>query len=321
VTHGPGNSQPPLEGGTLLEVIAARRDQMRPSDAKVADVVLAGPLAVMDLNLAGLAAAAGVSEPTVIRFCGAIGFDGYRAFKLALAGAVALGLPAENASIRRADTVPELVDKVFRRTISSLDRARRGVDLVAVEAGIGLILQASDLLFLGLGASGIVAQDAAQKFPLFGLPCQAPSDAHQQYMAASLATPGTVVVAISETAATAEVVRAAQAARAAGGHVIALTGNDGPLGQVAEVEIRCATFEDTDLFTPTVSRLAALVVIDVLASGVAVRRPPAAMERVGAMRERLSQIRAGRPKGGPAGPPATATDSTNHPASTKETTP
>jgi RpiR family carbohydrate utilization transcriptional regulator len=280
---------------SLLEVIAAHRATLRPSDAKVADVVLANPLAVMDLNLAGLAAAAGVSEPTVIRFCTAIGFDGYRAFKLALAGAVALGLPVENASVRRGDTAEELVDKLFRRTISSLDRARRSIDLAAVEAAIELITQATDLLFLGLGASGMVAQDALQKFHLFAVPCLAPADPHIQYMAASLARPGTVVVAISETAATAEVIRAATAAKAAGAKVIALTGNDGPLGQVAEVEIRATTFEDTDLFTPSVSRLAALVVIDILASGVAVRRPPAVLERVGAMRERLSNVRAGGP--------------------------
>lgn len=289
--------------GTLLEVIAARRDALRPSDAKVADVVLAAPASIIDLSIAGLAAAAGVSEPTVIRFCTSVGFDGYRSFKIALTRAVALGLPVENSGIQAGDSPAVVVDKVFQRTISSLDRARRALDVDAIDRAIALILDAGSLLFLGMGASGLVAQDAQAKFPLFGVPCQAPQDAHLQFAAASLATPGTVAIAISESGHTVETVRAARAVHEAGGRVIVLTGNEGPMSQFADVELRSVTFEDTDLFTPTVSRLAALVVIDILSSGVAVRRPPALIERVGAMRENLSDVRIGTSRRKRAGTP------------------
>ena len=278
-------------GATLLEVIAARRASLRPSDAKVADIVLASPVSILDLSIAGLAELAGVSEPTVVRFCSAIGFEGYRAFKIALAQAVALALPVENSTIQHGDSMGELVEKVFQRTISSLDRARRVLDTDALERAISLILDADELLFLGMGASSMVALDAQQKFPLFGIPCNASQDAHLQFVAAALATPRTVVVAVSDSGKTLETVRAARVAHEAGGKVIALTGNDGPMREFADVELRATTFEDTDLFTPTVSRLAALVVVDILASGVAVRRPPGLLKRVGLMREQLSAIR------------------------------
>jgi RpiR family carbohydrate utilization transcriptional regulator len=280
---------------TLLELVTTRHDRLRPSERKVAGAVLANPIGAVDLNIAGLAAAAGVSEPTVVRFCAALGFEGYRAFKIALAQAVALGLPAENASIRRTDSAADLVAKVFQRTISSLDRARHGLDPTAVDLAINQLASASDLLFLGLGASGIVAQDALQRAALFGLPCAAPADAHIQYMAAALAKPGTVVIAISETAGTLETVRSAAAAKRAGAKVVALTGNEGPLSALADIELRSPTFEDTELFTPTVSRLAALVVIDILASGVAMRRPPGEIARLGTAREQLSSVRLGLP--------------------------
>jgi RpiR family carbohydrate utilization transcriptional regulator len=276
----------------LIELIARQRDDLRPSHAKVAEVVLDNPLEVVGLSIAGLAKAAGVSEPTVVRFCADVGFDGYRSFKIALAQAVALGLPVENAIVRRTDTTAQLVEKVFGRTISSLDRARRSIDTEAVERAVGLILEAREVLFLGLGASGIVAADAQQKFFLFGVPCAAPADSHQQLIAASVSGPGVAAVAFSETGATEEVLRAARAVKERGGSLVAVTGNDGPLGALATVEIRAATFEDTEMFAPTVSRLAALVVVDILASGVAVRRPRGALEPVRAMRERLTQVRA-----------------------------
>jgi len=285
-------ARPTESAYALLETIAMQRDAMRPSDARVADVVLASPVSVMDLSIAGLAAAAAVSEPTVIRFCAVVGFDGYRAFKIALAQAVALGLPAGNATVSQDDTASQLIEKIFQRTISSLDRARWGLSAEAVEQAIVAIVGAKEIVLLGMGASGMVALDAQQKFFLFGIPCHAFQDAHLQFMASALATSDTVAIAISETGKTAEIIDSAQAVRDAGGTVIALTGNDGHLSEIADIELRCTTFEDTDLFTPSVSRLAALVVIDILASGVAVRRPPEFLEGIGTVRAQLAAVRA-----------------------------
>lgn len=280
-----------LPHGTLLETIAGRLDRLRQSEKKVADVILANPIGAMEFNMAGLADEAGVSEPTVMRFCAAIGFDGFRSFKIALAQAVALGLPVTHSSIGAGDSIADVAEKVFNHTISSLDRARRHLDVDAVDRAIDMLAGAGRLLFVGFGASGIIAQDAQQKFPIFGVPCDAPVDYHQQFIAASMSTPQTVVVAISHTARTHETVRVAQAARDAGGSVIAITGDEGPLSQLADVEIRASTFEDTDFYTPTVSRLAGLVIIDVLATGVALQKPTAELARIGVMKEALARLR------------------------------
>lgn len=277
--------------GGLFETLAARLDQLRASERKVADVVLADPVEAVDFNMAGLADAAGVSEPTVMRFCSALGFDGFRSFKIALAQSVALGLPVTYSAISRDDPTSDLAEKVFNHTISSLDRARRHVDAARLDTAIELMAGADELIFVGFGASGIVAQDAQQKFPLFGVPCQAPADFHQQFIAASMSRSTTVTVAISHTGRTREVIRVAQAARDAGGKVIAITGDDGPLSDHADVEIRSSTFEDTDFYTPSVSRIADLVIIDILATGVALKRTAGDLDRVRVMKERLASMR------------------------------
>ena len=282
------------EPRTLLERIEGSIPSLRRSERKVAGTVLAGPADVLRSGMASLAAAAGVSEPTVMRFCTSIGCSGFQSFKLELAQALALGVPATQSAVGPDDSAVDLVEKRFDYSISSLDRARRSLDAGAVEAAIGVLVGASDVLFVGFGASGIVAQDAQQKFPLFGVPCQAPVDAHQQFMAAAMSGPRSVTFAISHTGQTAETVRVACAAKGAGASVIAMTGRPGPLSQVADVALVVRTFEDTDAFTPTVSRLAGLVVIDVLAAGVMLRRGSEGIARVRETAEGVVPLR-GRP--------------------------
>lgn len=276
---------------TILEVIAQRREDLRASEKAVADLILKDPIRAMDFNMAGLADAAGVSEPTVMRFCSAVGFDGFRSFKIKLAQTVALGLPVTLSAIQQGDSTTDLTEKVFSHTISSLDRARRNLDAAMVNRAVDLIAEASEVIFVGAGASGIVAQDAQQKFPLFGVPCQAPMDYHQQFIAASMCEPSSVVVAISNTGRTQTTLRVAKAAKAAGGSVIAITGDDGPLSKVADLRLLVRTFEDTDYYTPTVSRLAALVVVDILATGAAMRRGTPGLERIRLMKEQLAGMR------------------------------
>jgi len=276
---------------TVLETIAARRDELRTSEKAVADLILADPVRAMDFNMAGLADAAGVSEPTVMRFCSAIGFDGFRSFKITLAQTIALGLPVTLSAIHQDDSTDDLTEKIFSHTISSLDRARRNLDPASIRAAVDLLAGASDILFVGAGASGIVAQDAQQKFPLFGVPCQAPTDYHQQFIAATMSGDSTVSVAISNTGRTHTTIRVAEAAKQAGGSVISITGDVGPLSDLADLDIRASTFEDTDYYTPTVSRLAGLVIVDILATGVAMRRGGDGLERIRVMKERLAQMR------------------------------
>ena len=86
----------------MLEIITTLLDKLRPSDRKAAELVLADPRFVLDATLATTARRAGVSEPTEIRFCEAVGCAGFQDFKLRLAQSIALGMPATH-SVRKHD--------------------------------------------------------------------------------------------------------------------------------------------------------------------------------------------------------------------------
>lgn len=276
----------------LLEHLAERLSSLRQSERRVGALVADNPGFVIDSTMAAVADAAGVSEPTVMRFCTSLGFDGFQQFKMTLAQTVALGLPPTLSSINADDSITTITTKVFDHTISSMDRARRYLDPDAMSAAVDLIVPATELQFIGQGASGMVASDAAQKSVLFGLPCISSPDPHQQFMSAALAGEGTVLIAFSNTGRSRSTIDVARAAKASGADVIAVTGDaESPLAVDSDLHLLVRTFEDTDTVTPTVSRSAALVVVDVLSTAVSLRRGSDYAHKLSAMKEQLTKFR------------------------------
>ena len=292
----------------MLERVNQSLEMLRRSERKVADVVLADPHGVVQMTLAGLADAAKVSQPTIVRFANAIGCDGFHDFRIQLAQSVALGIPATQSVIDAGDDIATTVSKIFDFSITSLDHVRRHLDLRALDLAVAaLSVVRARVVFIGLGASGIVAMDAEQKFPLFGVPCAAPVDTHQQFLAASISTPATVLVAISNTGRTISILDTVRVARDRGATVIAITGGQSPLAELSSIALIVESLDNTDVYTPTISRLAQLVVVDTLATMVLLRRGESALEDIRTMKSRLSQMRSGaaprgRARPGPAGP-------------------
>lgn len=275
----------------LLERLSGDLSELRRSERKVAALVVADPAFVVKSTMAVVAEAAEVSEPTVMRFCNSLGFDGFQNFKLALAQAIALGVPVTQAALRMDDDMEDVTRRIFDHSITSLDRSRRYLDPGAIADAVDTLLTATSIVFIGFGASAIIAKDAEQKCALFGVPCSAPEDPHQQFIAAMMSQPGTVIVAISNTGRTTSVIRVATEAQSRGLTVVGISGDRSPLLDHCDVGIIVRTFEDTDVFTPTVSRLACLVIVDILATAVAMHRGTDHIDRIRVMKRALSRFR------------------------------
>ena len=175
----------------------------------------------------------------------------------------------------------------------AFDLGTGGCKAALVDLAVAALASSAHIVFIGLGASGIVAMDAEQKFPLFGVPCSAPVDTHQQFLAASVSTPATVLVAISNTGRTVSILDTVRVARERGATVIAITGDRSPLAELSSIALIVESLDNTDVYTPTISRLAQLVVVDTLATMVLLRRGESALEDIRTMKSRLSQMRSG----------------------------
>ena len=275
----------------LLDRIQSGLDNLRPSEQRVARYVLRHPNLVINLSFPEIASQTGVSQPTVARFCTASGFSGYRDFKLRLAQSLATGVPFVHRDVNLKDSMAEVGAKVFDRAIAALMTVRNHLDAVALDRTIRLLARAKKIEFYGAGNSGIVAMDAQHKFFRLGAPAVAYADPHVHAMAASLLSTGDVVVAISGSGSTLDLLRSVEIARGAGAEVIAITSSDSPLAKLANITLFADVPEDLDVYAPMTSRLVHLAIIDVLSVGVAVMRGPALGAKLKRAKEVISERR------------------------------
>ena len=174
----------------LLQHIAQSRHLLRKSELKVADHLLLDPAAVIHSSMADLAHNVGVSEPTIVRFCRAIGCSGFQDLKLKLAQSLAAGASFGQFAIREDDAVADFSMKIFDTTLHTLMEVRERLSVEALEKAIAAIAKAQRVEFYGFGASGAVATDAQHKFFRLLLTAAAYSDPHMQAMSAVTLKPG-----------------------------------------------------------------------------------------------------------------------------------
>jgi RpiR family carbohydrate utilization transcriptional regulator len=256
----------------MLSQVEEMRDQLRPSERKLADYVIEAPREVLDLSMNEVAARAGVSQPTIARFCHALGFSGFREFKIRLAQGIAAEVPAVYRDVRPDEPTPGVAAKVLDRTIGALIQVRNNLSSDSVAAAIALLAKARRIEFYGAGGSGIAALDVQHKFFRLGMPSVAYSDPHTFLMSAALLGEGDVVVAISNTGRTRDIVDAVKSRLAT-------------VGLFANVD------EDTDIFSPMTSRVSHLAIGDILAVGVALSRGPELVEKLAQVKEVINRRR------------------------------
>ena len=269
-----------MESPNLIRRIADNQQKLRKSEAKVASYVLANANDVIKMRIVDLAANSEVSEPTVIRFCRALGFDGFQSFKLQLAQQLGMGSVYTQFAVDDNDTVTDLRNKVFDTTVGSLLTVRGELNADVLEQAISTISNARRVEFYGFGASGSVAADAQHKFFRLQLSTAAYTDPHIQHMSAIALESDDVVVAISQSGETQALLQSVHLAREAGAKVIGLAPENTSLSKQCSIPIYVNMEEDLQSYTPVSSRIAHLVVIDVLATGVARHRKPLLKEHL-----------------------------------------
>lgn len=256
---------------SVLSQIVQQLPSLSTAESKVARLILEQTHAVTRAALSEVAQRAQVSEPTVIRFCRSMGYDGWPDFKIKLAASLMVGVPYVHSSLSAGDGTAALAAKVLDNAVSALLRVRNDINADRLDTAIALLAGARRIEFYGVGNSGIVAADAQHKFFRFDLSTVAYSDTHTQLMAASLLGPSDVLVAISHSGRSRELLDAVKLAQKNGCPVVAITASNTPLAQLATVMLRADTQEDTEIYSPMISRLVHLALIDVLALGVAMK--------------------------------------------------
>jgi len=275
----------------LVETITRQRENFGPAEARLADAITAAPSEVLQMTLAALATRAAVSEPTVIRLCRKLGCTGFPDFRLELARDLAGGAPFIQQEIALGETTGAVIGKVVGAAVSALTQLGRALDPALLDRAADHLARAHAISFFGTGASSVVARDAQQKFMHLDVPCLFHADSHLQQMAAALLRSTDVALCFSFTGETADITRTAHHARTAGAVVVAVTRTGSALARASDVALGVDTEENTFVYSPATTRIAHLVVLDILATAVALRRGPGVAARFKAMKDAIAHQR------------------------------
>ena len=259
----------------MLDRIKASLPSLAPAEQRVGRLVLSDPRAFANLPISELALRSHVSKPTVVRFCRSVGYDGLSDFKRKLVGNVSEGVPFIHRSVDADDKTADVLVKVIDNTVAAFLKYRN-------DASSSTIQKATDALaatttagkrieFFGVGNSGIVAFDAQHKFFRLGVNTVAYSDGHMQVMSASLLGPGDCVVVISNSGRTRDLMDACDIARKNGATTIVITASGSPIASAGHIHLAADHPEGYDRYSPMVSRLLHLMIIDILATCLALR--------------------------------------------------
>ena len=279
------------QDSNLLSELSAALPELNKSETKVARAILEEPETATRSSIAVLAAAAGVSEPSVNRFCKKFGATGFPDFKLNLARSLVSGVRYISRAVEMDDGIGTYPRKLFDNTITALILARDKLPLAAIEGAVEYLAQARQIYFLGLGTSAAVAHDAEHKFFRFKVPVTTCTDPLMHRMLAAGGGAGDVFFFISHTGRTETLVETAQLVRNTEATVVSLTAEGSPLADASHLSIDLSVSENTEEYLPMASRIVQLVVLDVLATGMTLQRGESILPHLARIKDSLKSTR------------------------------
>lgn len=251
--------------------IKSHLNSLKPAERRVADYILKYSNEVIHQSIIKLAENADVSEATIVKFCQRIGYSGYQELKIMLAQESDEGKEEHiYGEIEADDELDLIINKIFQIYNQSLKETKKMLETSNLKQCVAMILKAERIFFFGYGASGIVAQDGELKFKRIGHNTEALLDSHYQKTVAALLTERDLVVAISDSGRTKELVESLNVVKESEAKIIVITSNLGsPVSEYADQILLNSSEETPFRGSALASRMSQMAVLDMLFLGVA----------------------------------------------------
>lgn len=277
-------------GGLVL--VKEMRQMLPPSEQKIADYILANPEKIVTMTVSELGEMSQTSGAAVTRLCKSLKLKGFQELKLRINGDLGRKIELTNRDIQPNEPVSTTIQKVTEHAVQTLLETAELLDNTQLELAVNAIVNAKNIHFFGVGASGIPAIDAQQKFLRIHKASTASTDLHMGATIVANSNKDDVVVGISFSGSTFEVEKILELANEKGATTISLTKfGQTPVSRIAKIHLSTSPTREANFRSgATSSRLAQLHVMDILFMSVASKQFDTTITYLDATREAIEEI-------------------------------
>ena len=230
-----------------LGIIESYYPSFTKSEKRIADFIIESNSKVIDLTLSELAVMLNVGEATIVRFCRKMKLKGFQELKFLLA--------IDDDGKQQETDKHECIKNNLIQTIQITD-------------AIQLIEEAEYIYFFGIGTSGLAASMGESRLFRFGKQTKAVTDSHRQLMQASLCNEKDLIIIVSVSGETKDLIEAAEVAIKTGCKIITITNHiTSTLAKLSDCVIISygkVNLMNAGTFSSMVSQL---FILDILTSG------------------------------------------------------
>ena len=256
----------------VIEFIKQNYNSFTEREKKIADYLMESKESIIEMSARDIADKTNTSAPTVVRFAKKIGFNSLNEMKLKIS--INLEKKDENKSFEYLESNLETKSIIYgiKNSIHSvIDKTIDLIDEKELDKAIKLLVKANNIYVFSIGSSGLVGLDLYYKLSRINKRCIVHSDTHLQLTSSVLVDKDDVVVAISYSGETREILKCVENAKANGAPIISITkaNINNKLEALSDITLKVPYQEKSLREGAISSRMSQLAIIDILFLGIA----------------------------------------------------
>jgi len=288
----------------LFATIRSKYNTLSKVQKNIADYILNNKLEVVRITISELAKKCNVSEPTVIRFINKLDYSSYQTFRIDMAGELSKETHKSSSkdikiddgyqNIEATDSIDTVKQKVMSSAICAISDLENIINTDDLNKAVNLIFEANSILFYGSGGSSVIAMDAYHKFMRIGKKVSFDLNSHFSLIKTYHLGSNDVIVLISHTGESREVLECAENAKKKGCKIIGITSYlNSALAKTSDVALFSSTYDLKYYTDALVSRLIQLVILDMIFISVSLKMGDNSTKMIKESRDAISVAKKG----------------------------
>jgi len=243
------------------------KEDLSMAERAVLDYLIENKAVLRDFSVEKIAEAAYTSPASVVRMCKKLGYKGFKDFKIDFILANAKVEVPENKEYSDVILAKDshCGQSAIENNIKALEETLKLYDEESVTKAAELIMTARKILIFGKGSSYLVCKDLEMKLRRINKFCIAQGESHDQLVDATFINQKDVIIFVSNSGKTKEIISAALLARENKAKIISITKiGSSMLADLSDVVLYTTSLEGEFRSAAMTSRISQMCLVDAL---------------------------------------------------------